>query len=297
MPESMDSTPTTLPAHADEFTEVIERVKAPVKPRASRQGLPTEYRMRHDAHYVEELNTISRPIPAEHGAAAAPVPTSAALRDLCQEFEGLASCFNLIDQGPRPLRERLGLSLAKVGVQRSIRYAQNLRVLLEDLRPVYRDVRLDDLIRHGFSDFKDELRLTESTLVLELPNSPLVLQGDATLLRNALRAAASATVALVELSGAAASIQISAFASEDSILCEFRQDAYQVESQQLAKLFDLDTADRTLGRSNAVAVNAARRIAQLHGGQFHARRTSSGGCLFLFSLPRVVSSDMPVVTN
>src|SRR5947208_16651733 len=127
-----------------------------------RQGLPTEYRMRHDAHYVEELTTHPRSAATDSAAVEnAPVPTSAALRDLCQEFEGLASCFNLIDQGPRPLRERLGLSLAKVGVQRSMRYAQNLRVLLEDLRPVYRDVRVDDLIRHGFGAFKEALRLNE----------------------------------------------------------------------------------------------------------------------------------------
>jgi hypothetical protein len=60
---------------------------------------------------VEELATHQRSAPAEHASAAAvTVPTSAALRDICHEFEGLASCFNLLDQGARPLRERLGLA-------------------------------------------------------------------------------------------------------------------------------------------------------------------------------------------
>ena len=295
MPESIDTTPGTIAS--DDFNEIIDKVKAPARPKAPRQGLPAEYRMRHDAHYVEELNTLRTGTPELAAPQPPTVPMSAALRDLCQEFEGLASCFNLVEQGARPLRERLGLSLAKVGVQRSIRYAQNLRLLLEEARPFFRDVRLDDLVRHSFGDFKEELRLTESTLVLELPNAPLVLQGDGALLRTALRACASATVALVEQSGVAGSVQISAFASDDSILCEFRQDAYSVEPQQLARLFDLETSDRSAARATAVALNAARRVAQLHGGQFHARRTSSGGCLFLFSLPRAVASDVPVVAN
>src|SRR5262245_23013459 len=207
MSESLDPTPSVPP---DDFSEIIETIKTPpAKSRTLRQGLPTEYRMRHDAHYVEELGgrpRIAGQDPAEPPAA---VPMSAALRDLCQEFEGLGSCFNLLDKGPRPLRERLGLALAKIGVQRSIRYAQHLRILLEPQYVSHRDVRLDDLLREAFSDLKEELRLTESSLVFDAPGSPL--QGDALLLRLALRACAAATVALVEMSGAPADIHVSIF--------------------------------------------------------------------------------------
>jgi hypothetical protein len=50
----------TDPSAASEhdFSELIESIKTPaVKAKAVRQGLPSQYRMRHDAHYVEELAT------------------------------------------------------------------------------------------------------------------------------------------------------------------------------------------------------------------------------------------------
>ncbi len=287
MSESTDTAPSS------DFTELLDNIKAPAK--RVRQGLPAEYRMRHDAHYVEELTTQTRP--QEMTAQSAGVPMSAALRDLCQEFEGLASCFNLIDRTARPLRERLGLSLAKVGVQRSIRYAQNLRLLLEEPHPVMRDVRVDDLVRHAFGDFKEELRLTEATLILELPDGATMLRGDAALLRTALRGCAGAAISLVELSGTAGNIHVSIFATDDVVHCELRQDSYPVEPQQLVKMFDLESPDRASGRSVAVALNAARRMAQLHAGQFQARRTTSGGCAFLFSLPKSAAAEPPVTPN
>ena len=249
-----------------DFNELIEGLATPpVKPRSVRQGLPAEYRMRHDAHYVEELATRPKDSPAERAAepAADPVSMPGALRDLCKEFEGLASCFNLLEQGARPLRERLGLSLAKIGVQRSIRYAQQLRILLEDPRPFQRELRLDEAIRHAFDDVKEELRLTEATLALDLPSAPLVVCADAPLLQTALRACAGATIALIEMGGRPAELQVSAFKADEAVHCEFRQDSCSMGT--------------TPSRALAVALSAARRIAELHGGTLESRATSLGG--------------------
>ena len=140
MSELINPSESSAPEH--DFSELLEGIATTQatqpRPRPVRQGLPADYRMRHDAHYVEELGARDGETPP--GAAPLPpVSMPAALRDLCQEFEGLASCFNLLEQGARPLRERLGLTLAKIGVQRSIRYAQQLRILLEDPRPHQRN--------------------------------------------------------------------------------------------------------------------------------------------------------------
>lgn len=245
--------------------------------------------MRHDAHYVDELAADPRAGAADQNVSDA-IPTTAALRDLCREFEGLASCFNLIDQGPRPLRERLGIVLAKIGVQRSIRYAQHLRILLEDQYPMHGEQKLDELVRDAVSSLKDELRLTESTLVIDLPGGPLPVRGDAALLRTAFQASAGTAVSLIELSGTAADLHVSAFVAGDVLHCEFRQDACAVEPRQLARLFDLTSTEQLIGRSGAVALNAARRVAQLHSGQFDARRTTGGGCAFIFSLAKSVGT-------
>jgi hypothetical protein len=167
------------------------------------------------------------------------------------------------------LRERLGLSLAKIGVSRSIRYAQHLRVLLEDPRPLQRELRLDEAIRHALEDLKEELRLIEATLAIDLPSSPLLVRADANLLQTAIRACAGATIALIELGGKPADLQISAFKADDVVHCEFRQDSYAMEGEP--------------SRAVSVALNAARRIAQLHGGQLEAGPTSSGGFSLLLS--------------
>jgi signal transduction histidine kinase len=307
MSEPIEPLPVALPE--DNFSELLERINTPplpsperapkarVEERTVRQGLPTEYRMRHDAHYVEELATHPRSAASGYAAAVpAAVPASAALRDICQEFEGLASCFNLIDHGNRPLRERLGLALAKIGVQRSVRYAQNLRILLEDQHPLYRELRLDDLVRDAIAEFKDELRLTESTLVLDLPGSPLPVRGDAGLLRTALRACAGTAISLIETNGQAGDLHVSAFAAGDALHCEFRQHAYAIDPQQLLKLFDLGSSERSC-RASAVALNAARRVAQLHSGHVEARRTSAGGCAFVFSLPTTTGSNPTITMN
>jgi hypothetical protein len=273
MSELINPSSSTTPEH--DFSELIESIATPQpklsKPRAARQGLPSEYRMRHDSHYVEEL--AARPKDASSDSAAntqlQPVAMPAALRDLCQEFEGLASCFNLLEQSPRPLRERLGLSLAKIGVSRSIRYAQHLRVLLEDPRPFQRELRLDEVIRHALEDMKEELRLIEATLAIDLPSSPLTVRADANLLQTAIRACAGATIALIELGGKPADLQVTAFKADDVVHCEFRQDSYAMESEP--------------SRAFSVALSAARRIAQLHGGQLEAGPTSAGGFSLLLS--------------
>jgi hypothetical protein len=256
-----------------EITELIDTLATPppAKPRAPRQGLPAEYRMRHEAHYVEELGAAPRPAAGDTAPERSqpPVEIAAALRDLCREFEGLASCFNLIEQSARPLRERMGLRLAKIGVQRSIRYAQQLRVLLEEPRAFQRDVSLDHAIREALDEFKDELRLIEATLVMDAPTSSLIISGDPHLLRAALSACAGVMIGLIELGGRPTELQVSAFRADEKLHCEFRQESFQLEDKP--------------SRALAVALAAARRIAELQGGSLTTRPTSGGGTALLLS--------------
>jgi K+-sensing histidine kinase KdpD len=146
-------------------------------------------------------------------------------------------------------------------------------------------------------EFREELRLTESTLSISLPESPLVLQGDAALLLNGVRACLGTAIALVELSGTPADIHVAAFASAETVHCEFRQDAYTLDTPQLARLFDMESTDRQGGRTMAVALGAAKRVAQLHGGSFDARPTTSGGCVFMFGLPAAVNATVAAKAN
>ena len=162
MSEPIDpSAATSTESFIDEY---LDSTSAIDKPRSLRQGLPPSYRMRHDSHYVDELESKRRPAETSSPGLAFPtsIPVTFALRDMSQELEGVASCFNLVATRARPLRERIGLSLARVGVQRNMRAFQALRVLLEDPPPEPVPVSLNHVVEQTIKSFEEELRVTES---------------------------------------------------------------------------------------------------------------------------------------
>lgn len=256
------------------------------KSRPVRQGLPPSYRMRHDAHYVDELESRRRLPDSASPTLAFPtsIPVTFALRDLSQDLEGVASCFNLVATKARPLRERMGLSLARVGVQRSMRAFQAMRVLLEDPAPEVRPISLNSIVEFTLKSFDEELRLTGSRFSLELHEAPIRLNADAAMLSLAVQACIGTLVSLVEASGAEGAIHISTSVSEGMAACELRQDAYRLATDQFARLSDLEWSDRPGGIPAGIALAAAARIAQAHGGALEARRTDAGGCLLTVTL-------------
>src|SRR3990170_7854126 len=189
------------------------------KPRPVRQGLPSGYRMRHDAHYVDELESRRTAAPnATVPALAFPtsIPVTFALRDMSQELEGVASCFNLVAAKARPLRERLGLTLARVGVERNVRAFQALRVLLEDPPPEPMQMSLTAIIEQTIRTFDEELRLTGLRIAMDVPEAPIRTTADARMLSLALQACVGTLVSLVEASNIADVIHVAARAADGS---------------------------------------------------------------------------------
>lgn len=258
-----------------------------INPRPVRQGLPSGYRMRHDAHYVDELESRRSAAPnATVPALAFPtsIPVTFALRDMSQELEGVVSCFNLVASRSRPLRERMGLSLARVGVERNMRAFQALRTLLED-PPLERGATsLNSIIEHTVRSFDEELRLTDSHISLDMPDAVIHVTADARMLSLALQACVGMLVSLVEASNAEGSIQVAAGVSEGIASCEMRQDAYRLSADQFSRLADLEWSERPGGIPAGIGLAAAARIAQAHGGALDAQRTPAGGCVLILTI-------------
>jgi len=257
------------------------------KPRPVRQGLPPAYRMRHDAHYVDELESRRRPSdPAAPGLAfPTSIPVTFALRDMSQELEGVASCFNLVTARPRQLRERMGLALARVGVQRNMRAFQALRVLLEDSPPELGRVSLNSVIEQTVRGFDEELHVTEARVSLDLHDGPMHLNADSRMLSVAMQACVGTLVSLIEASGQRGAIHISSRMLDGTASCELRQDTYRMSADQFSRLADLEWSDRPGGIPAGIALAAAARISQAHGGLLDARRTEAGGCALSLTLP------------
>ena len=278
------SEPMDPPASTSSETfldDYIETPPAVDKLRASKQGLPASYRMRHDAHYVDELESRRRPPETATSSLAFPtsIPVTFALRDMSQELDGVASCFNLVEVKARPLRERMGLSLARIGVQRNMRAFQALRVLLEDPAPERRQLSLTGVVEQAVKSFHEELHVTESRVALDLRDAPLPVNADGRLLSIAIQACLGALVSLVEASGHGGAINISTRAVDGTAHCDFRQDVYRMSGEQFSRLSDLEWTDRPGGIPAGITLAAAARIAQRHSGRLDAKRTDAGGCL------------------
>lgn len=297
---SQMSEPIDPPAQTASETFLDEYIETPAppidKPRPVRQGLPSTYRMRHDAHYVDELearqriselptSVPNRPASEAPFACSSSIPVTFALKDMSQELDGVATCFNLVDVKARPLRERLGLTLARVGIQRGTRSFQALRFLLEDPAPELEEVALNMLVERTLSSFDDEMHLTEARLRLRLLDSPISLRADARLLSLALQACAGTLIALIEASGRGGILDVSSHVTAGSAHCELNQDVYRMGPEQFGRMTDLEWAERPGGIPAGIALAAAARIAQAHGGHLDARRKESGGCVLSLSVP------------
>jgi hypothetical protein len=292
MSEPIDpaSAAPTSESIVDEILEQSRLVSSDA--RTVRQGLPSSYRMRHDAHYVDELENRSH---RAHHAAGSPaassavlsfpssVPVTAALGDLTEELEGLVSCFNLVPRGARRLRERVSLRLADVTARRGLRHALNLRVLLDEPYPDLGDLSVGALLDETAESLQEELRVTETTLRIDAPES-IGLQGDRRLLGMALQSCAGALIAMIEASGRRGTLRISATAADRAVRIDLHQDAYRVSVEQTARFADLDWSDRPGGIAAGIALAAASRISKVHGGRLECRREETG-CSLLLWLP------------
>jgi len=63
-----------------------------------------------------------------------------------------------------------------------------------------------------------------------------------------------------------------------------RQDVYRLSGDQFSRLADLEWSERPGGIPAGIALAAAARIAQSHGGGLDARRTEAGGCVLSFTV-------------
>jgi hypothetical protein len=242
--------------------------------------------MRHDAHYVDELESRRRPADGGPPALAFPtsIPVTFALRDMSQELEGVATCFGLVATKARPLRERMGLSLARVGVDRNMRAFQALRLLLEDPPPDPAPVSLTAILEHTIRSFDEELRLTGMRISLDAPETAMHVTADARMLSLAVQACVGTLVSLVEASNLPEHIHISARVADGVATCEMRQDAYRLSADQFSRLTDLEWSERPGGIPAGIGLAAAARIAQAHGGGLDGRRTEAGGCVLALTV-------------
>jgi len=270
------------------------------EPPPQREGLPPGFRMRHDAHYVEDLlarnraGRIEAPAAAEahvpgngHAAPAAAtvLPLSKACAEIGQSLDAIAACLRLLPATPRPTAERIALDLIGAEAARATWLVQAL-ALLDDEPPVaHVAVDLQSVVNQVASALATGWERQGSRLDVEADAAAPGARGDRPLLTVAVAGMVMALQAVTDgVPGAL--ITVSLRQDGDRAVVEVAEESVSVPASWRARFFDPAWTDRPGGRRAAIALAAARRVATLHRGALTLSASEHGGCRLLLSVPR-----------
>jgi C4-dicarboxylate-specific signal transduction histidine kinase len=259
------------------------------------EGLPSGFRMRHDARRLQHVFAPERP--ASPVKAAPPEPPSArddagrldpaSARELTRHLGAIASCLHVLADGGRSLREQVVTDLARTELQRATCFVQGLQVLGEDPVLTRRSLRVLELIHQALTTVEPERRLAGVDAALDVAAIDVVVPGDERWLGACLAGMAGAMLAVMQAYRVrGARLAVGGSASSAAVSIEMSQDVVTFPPGLLARFFDLEWTDRPGGPIVAVPLVAAARIAELHGGRVEAAAGPRGGCRLTLTLPR-----------
>jgi signal transduction histidine kinase len=269
----------------------------PFEPPGLSEGLPSGYRMRHDARRVDRLfspepagarvNGGPAGGPAARLERATPALEPGTARALTRHLGAIASCLHQLAEAGRSLHEQVVTDLARAELQRTTCFVQGLQVLGEDPVLTRRSLRVVELIEQALAAVGPQRRLAGIETSVDVSAVDVVVAGDERWLSSALSSMAVALLAAMspyEVRGA--QIALGGSASSSAVTIEVAQDVVTFPPAMLGRFFDLDWADRPGGPLSAVPLVAARRVAELHGGRLEMAPGARGGCRLLLTLPR-----------
>jgi hypothetical protein len=278
-----------------------DAVPEPAEPAPQREGLPAGFRMRHDAHYVDELISGGRPrhvvaigtgeaenarrstVPGR--AAAAPAPKAYA--EVGESLEAIGTCLQLFGRTARPPAERLALDLIEAETARAAWLVQALSILDEEPPVANVPVDLDAVLGHVARVMAAARPRHGVSVEIQTGQSGLRARGDASLVTLAVAAITAAVQSAADhAEGAVVRIGIADDAA-GRVRIEAAQDAVRIPASWRARFLDAEWAERPGGHRVAILLAAARRIAELHRGALTMGGADHGGCCLVLSLARL----------
>ncbi len=156
-------------------------------------------------------------------------------------------------------------------------------------------VELKAVVNDALEVVRSYIELHGHELVIELPDRPVFLHGDATrlaqILSNLLNNAAKYT-------NRGGRVSLAARVEERSLVINVADNGIGIAPEMLHNVFDMFVqVDSTLERTNAglgVGLSLARRLVELHGGSIDAHSAGlNRGSEFVVRLPIVVEPELP----
>jgi len=222
----------------------------------------------------------------------APMPSSSAAlanagqatEQLAQTLMALATSANLLSSGS-PLTNAVAADLVKAEAARALQLLTANRVLGNEL-PVSRvKVPVKAVIERAMQMTAAERRLRAAEVQVSFEGvGDAAVRGDEELLASAVAGLVMATAGLVGEHGGPAALTTSA--KQDRVCFAVSQTSLSVPDSWVERTFDAPWPAAASPLGNLSLMQAAKRIAELHGGQ--ASASSSGeGTTFTITLPLV----------
>jgi hypothetical protein len=258
--------------------ELTETPAPPASGRADREGLPTGYRMRADAHYVDSL-TARRQERAERdrgeaGRAAADTVDAGVdaerrdriLAQLHEELTTLASATAMLGNSTAVAR-RLGTDLVRAQTWKALWLVKACTLVDGRERPQLRARPIGPLVEQIRQGLSAECRLAGATRHVSATDWSATPSLDEAVLVAGVTGAVLATLAVLGNQDGPAAIRV-AFDTSGTELrtVEVSQDDVPVPPASAARFFDPAWTDRPGGWLAAVGALTARLAAQQHGG-------------------------------
>jgi hypothetical protein len=276
-----------FPGDVGDFTPEPEPAK-----KSEREGLPASYRMRADAHYVDQL-TSRRGERAERGATDAPrgrktEPAPEAdqpaaeprerrdlrerrgdrvLAQMAEDLATIESAAVLLASDPSPAARRVSVDLVRSHAWRASFLMKAHAMLEGGIRGAIRPRPIGTLLAQVRDGFAPECRLATFALHVHTPDWNALVSVDDAAIVTGITGAVIATLSLVGPPEGLTIKITAAVGGGDLRAIEVAQDEVGVGTASALRFFDPSWSDRPGGWTAALAAAAARAAVQGHGGE------------------------------
>ena len=286
------------PNLSDEFSRETSDVEAPSPTRKpEREGLPSSYRMRADAHYVDQLATPRGPAEStrtRRGAApSAPdevreardaregreandardrretrdLRTDRLLSQLGEDLATVESSVATLTSGASPTARRVMLDVLRAHTWRAAWLVRAQTLADGPVRSVVRPRPIGGVLSRLREGFASEGRLNSLALHVHVPDWNATVAVDEQELMTGITGAILATIGLLGDSDGA-TVKVTATAAGGELrTVEVSQDDALVPAAIAGRFFDPVWAERPGGWVSGFGAWTARLVAQRHGGE------------------------------
>lgn len=213
------------------------------------------------------------------------LPPASAATDLVQgSLQTVLSTLGLLDKPEATLRDQVAVGLIRAECLAATRLLQGLRLLNTDPPLVRKNIDVGALVREVLASSEDERGL----LAIDVQEfiEECVIRADEELVSLALSGAVQSMLALLRASrGAKLQVRLSRNELTKGATLLVAEDAVRMPTASWSRWFDLEWEKRPGGYAAAVALLAAKRATELHGGRLDITPTEAGGCELAVILP------------